>query len=159
MRGVAVVTGLVVEAMAATTLIVHSSHERTEALEQARAQHEELIRHLGRIEQMLSVAQDRDTTPAAGQTHMSTGALSASHEGSAASAAPEKRAAREEDLRAGNEIVDQAIAAGVWSPSDFAALGGATRDLSGEERAQIMARLSAAINADRVRFDQSRRPP
>jgi hypothetical protein len=143
---------------------VHSSHERTEALEQAveqaRAQHEELMRHLGRIEQMLSIAQDRDTTSAAvGETHMSTGAVCASREGSAARAMPEKRAAREEGLRAGNEMVDQAIAAGVWNPSDFAALGAATRELSGEERAQIMARLSAAINADRVRFDQSQRSP
>jgi len=150
--------------MAAATLIVHSSHERTEALEQAveqaRAQHEELMRHLGRIEQMLSIAQDRDITPAVGQTPMSAGAVSASHEASAAaSATPEKRAAREEGLRAGNEMVDQAIAAGVWSPSDFAALGAATRELSGEERAQIMARLSAAINADRVRFDRSQRSP
>jgi hypothetical protein len=75
------------------------------------------------------------------------------------SAMPEKRAAREEGLRAGNEMVDQAIAAGVWNPSDFAALGAATRELSGEERAQIMARLSAAINADRVRFDRSQRSP
>src|SRR5882724_8543006 len=149
--------------MAAATLIVHSSHERTEALEQAveqgRAQHEELMRHLGRSEQMLSIAQDRDITPAVGQTPMSAGAVSASREGSAASATPEKRAAREEGLRAGNEMVDQAIAAGGWSPSDFAALGAATRELSGEERAQIMARLSAAINADRVRFDRSQRSP
>src|SRR5258708_40000697 len=101
--------------MAAATLIVHSSHERTEALEQAveqaRAQHEELMRHLGRIEQMLSIAQDRDTTSAAvGQTPMSTGAVSVSREDSAARATPEKRAAREEGLRAGNEMVDQAIA-------------------------------------------------
>jgi hypothetical protein len=66
---------------------------------------------------------------------------------------------RVEGLRAGNAIVDQAIADGLSSVSDFAALGAATRELSGEERAQIMARLAVAINADRVRLDQSRRPP
>jgi hypothetical protein len=160
MRGVAVVTGLVVAAMTAATLIVHSSRERTEALEQARAQHEELVRHLERIEQMILIVRNRDTTLAADQPHVSTGALSASPEQSAAAdATPEKRAAREEGLRAGNAIVDQAIADGLWGVSDFAALGAATRELSGEERAQIMERLAVAINADRVRLDQSRRAP
>ena len=59
--------------------MVHNSRERTDALEQARAQHEELVRHLARIEQMLSTARDRDITLDVGQTHMATGAAPASH--------------------------------------------------------------------------------
>lgn len=68
-------------------------------------------------------------------------------------------AAREERMRAGIEIVDRVVAAGVSSTADFAAVDLATKDLPDDERANVMARLSAAINAGQIRFDRSRPRP
>jgi len=163
MKHVAAVIVLIA-AVTAATLVVRGQNERIAALERARAEGGELVRHLDTIEKMLAIALDRDGSSAAHSARNATSSGNAPREPSAASApqthlSPEQRAAHEEALRAGNAIVDRAIAAGLWNPTDFATLGAATKDLSGEERAQIMARLSAAINADQVRFGGSGRTP
>src|SRR6185503_13400075 len=61
-----------------------------------------------------------------------------------------KVAEHTERVQAGNAIVDRAIQAGRWSPADLAALDSATGGLSGAETAEMMARISAAINSDQV---------
>jgi hypothetical protein len=165
MRRVAVTVALAIGTMMAATLLVHVSRERSAALDQARAQQEELVRHLERIEKTLSVALERDTIAAAEyeEYEMSTSARSVPHDSSTngaakADAMSANRAARDEALHEGNAIVDRAIANGFVRGSDFDAFGTATRELGGEERAQIMARLAAALNAERVQVEKPQSP-
>ena len=61
--------------------------------------------------------------------------------------------ARGEALRAGNAIVDRALQSARWTIDDVARLSTATATLSGQDRAEIQARLSAAINQDRLQVD------
>jgi hypothetical protein len=165
MRRVAVTVAFAIGTMMAATLVVRMSRERSAAVDQARAQHEELVRHLERIEKTLSVALERDTIAAAEyeEYEMSTSARSVPHAGSTngatkADAISANRAALGEDMHEANAIVDRAIATGFVSGSDFDAFGTATRELSGEQRAQIMARLAAALNAERVQFEKPQPP-
>ena len=156
MTRVAAIIGLAISTMLAATLFWHISGERG-ALNQARAQQEEVVRHLQQIEQTLS-ALSRSTIVAA-NPQVSISVPSAPHDNSSKDAADATSADRkvyEEALREGNAIVDRAIANGVVSPADFNALGIATMQLSGEQRTQMMAQLAAAINADRVQFDKAR---
>jgi hypothetical protein len=158
MTRVAAIIGLAIATMMAATLFWHIAGERS-ALNQARAQQEELVRHLQQIEQTLS-ALGRSTIVAANpQTSISAPAAphdNSSKDAAKADATSADRTVHEEALREGNAIVERAIANGVVSPADFNALGIATMQLSGEQRIQMMARLAAAINADRVQFDKAR---
>jgi len=61
--------------------------------------------------------------------------------------------ARSEALRESNEIVDRALQATHWTIDDVAKLATATTSLRGQDRAEIQARLSAAVNQDRLRVD------
>jgi hypothetical protein len=158
MTRAAAIIGLAISTMMAATLFWHISSERG-ALNQARAQQEELVRHLLQIEQTLS-ALGRSASVAA-NPQMPSSVPSAPRDNSTkdaakADATSADRTVREEALREGNAIVDHALAIGVVTPADFNALGIATRQLSAEERTQMMAQLAAAINADRVQFDKAR---
>ena len=59
-----------------------------------------------------------------------------------------------EQTRAGNAVVDRAIQSGHWSSDDMAEFGAATNALDAEIRVQMLARISAAMNADQVKFDR-----
>ena len=61
--------------------------------------------------------------------------------------------ARQSAIRAGNEIVDRAIGATRWTFDDAAELAAATVSLDGGARADLFARVSAAINADQLRVE------
>jgi hypothetical protein len=61
--------------------------------------------------------------------------------------------ARQSAIRTGNEIVDRAIGAASWTSDDAAELAAATASLDGGARAELFARVSAAINADRLQVD------
>ena len=61
--------------------------------------------------------------------------------------------ARTEALSAGNAVVDRALQAARWTSEDVARLAAATASLSGEERAGIQARVSAAINQNRLEVE------
>lgn len=65
----------------------------------------------------------------------------------------EALAARGEAIRAGNAIVDRALQNARWTIDDVARLSTATAALSGQDRAEIQQRLSAAINQDRLQVD------
>jgi hypothetical protein len=159
MKNVAAVILLFLAATTAATLIVHSRGERDAALQEARAEHEELIRHLGQIERLLTVAPHRDITVAPVPAAAPADQVSTRRESLAESPTAAQHAAHEERLRAGNAFVDDAIASGTWSPSDFEAFVTATRDLGPEERARMLERLTTAINTDQVHFDPARRSP
>src|SRR5689334_10791585 len=155
MNRVAAVSFVALAALAAATFIARGVHERTVALDQLRTEQVRLAGQLGRIEQMLAVALKREATDTA------TPLPAPSAQEDSGSRAPIKPTDSERDdpqardalLEAGNAVVDRAIASGVWRLSDFDAFVAATRGLSAEENGRIMARLSAAINANQVRID------
>jgi len=114
MTRVAAIIGLAISTMLAATLFWHISRERG-ALNQARAQQEEVVRHLQQIEQTLA-ALGRSTIVAA-NPQTSVCAPSAPHDNSTkdaakADATSADRTVYEEALREGNAIVDRAIANG-----------------------------------------------
>lgn len=157
MTRVAAIISIAISTMLAATLFLHSSREQS-TWRQALAQQQELAGHLQRIEQALS-AVNRGTVVAV-NPQPSIGANSVPRGDSAADvtkadATPADRTVHEEALREGNAIVDRAIANGVTSPADFTALANATRELSSEQRTQMMSRLAVAINTDRVQFDRA----
>ena len=53
-------------------------------------------------------------------------------------------------IASADAMVDQAIQTGQWTRLQARDLGDLTADLSAEERGRIMARISAAINADQI---------
>jgi hypothetical protein len=61
--------------------------------------------------------------------------------------------ARQSAIRTGNEIVDRAVGAARWTIDDATDLAAATVALDGTTRAELLARVSAAINADQVQVD------
>ncbi len=163
MKQVAVLAMLIVTAATAATLLIQSSRERAASFEQTRSQHEELMRRLARLEQMLATTSATDAIPTAvpeGSPSASASARERSPKDVArADIDPQKLAERTEHIHAGNAIVDRAIQTGRWSLADVASFGSATSGLNGEESAAIMARLSAAINADQVQLDMRRLQP
>jgi hypothetical protein len=58
--------------------------------------------------------------------------------------------ARASAIRTGNEIVDRAVGAARWTAGDAVELAAATVSLEGNARAELLARVSAAINADQL---------
>ena len=114
------------------------------------------MRRLARLEQMLATtsANRTDAIP----TAVPEGSRSPK-DAASADIDPQKLAERTERIHAGNAIVDRAIQTGRWGLADVASFGSATSGLSGEESAAIMARLSAAINADQVQLDMRRLQP
>jgi hypothetical protein len=157
MTRVAAIIGFAISTMVAATLLLHSSREQS-AWNQALAQQQELAGHLLRIEQALS-ALGRGTDVAA-NLQPSSSARSAPHDNSStdtakADATSGERAVQEQAVRDGNEIVERAIANGVVSPADFNALANATRELSADQRMQMLSKLTVAINTDRVQFDRA----
>ena len=154
MKQVAVLAMLIVTAATAATLLIQSSRERAASFEQTRSQHEELMRRLARLEQMRAATSATDAIP----TAVPEGSPS-TKDAARADIDPQKLAERTERIHAGNAIVDRAIQTGRWSLADVASFGSATSGLNGEESAAIMARLSAAINADQVQLDMRRLQP
>jgi len=63
------------------------------------------------------------------------------------------RAKELEQLRAGNDVIDRALASGHWTDTDVESLDTATEGLGGAERAQLLMRVAAATNADRLQID------
>ncbi len=61
--------------------------------------------------------------------------------------------ARQSAIRTGNEIVDRAVGAARWTIEDATGLAAATVSLDGMTRAELFARVSAAINADQLQVD------
>jgi hypothetical protein len=165
MKQVAIAAMLIFAAAAVATLFIQDFRERAAGLEQARSRHEELTRRLARLEQMLAAMplDHRDATHMAVSESLPSGSTSTRERSTrdttaAAETDARKIAERSERIQAGNAVVDRAIQAGRWGPADMAAFGSATGGLSGTETADIMVRLSAAINADRVQLDM-RAPP
>jgi hypothetical protein len=164
MRRVAISTVLVAAVAGAAALFVYERNATT--IEQARAEHDEMVRHMMRMEELLqSVARNRTgqaavPTPvlpvARGSSTPSAGEPGATPE---AGTTPTERAAHEESVRSGNAFVDHIIASGHWNMSEMNNFLSATRGLSGGERGQMMARLAAAVNANQVRFDPSHHSP
>jgi len=151
MGRVAVVIALSVAAITAATLILDSRHERTAVLEQVRAEHEELIRRMSQMEQMLTSTVNRERAVAPAKAELSMDAAP-THDHPVENTTADQRAAHEEGTRAGNALVDNAITAGAWNPSDFGVFVSATRNLSVQEQSKLLERLTTAINANRVRI-------
>lgn len=63
-------------------------------------------------------------------------------------------ARREAAIRAGITVIDQAIVTGRFTRENAVALGIATTDLGGVDRANVYAHLSKAINEGRIRPDR-----
>jgi diketogulonate reductase-like aldo/keto reductase len=63
-------------------------------------------------------------------------------------------AQREAAIRAGIEVIDRAIDTGRFTRENAVALGIATAELGGVDRAEVYARLSKAINDGRIRPDR-----
>ncbi|MBC8027523.1 MAG: hypothetical protein H7Y89_16140 [Steroidobacteraceae bacterium] len=61
--------------------------------------------------------------------------------------------ARQSAIRTSNEIVDRAMGAARWTIEDASDLAAATVSLDGMSRAELFARVSAAINADQLQVD------
>jgi hypothetical protein len=61
--------------------------------------------------------------------------------------------ARQSAIRTGNEIVDGAVGAARWTFDDANELAAVTASLDGGARAELLARVSAAINADQLKID------
>jgi hypothetical protein len=159
MKSVAATVVTTIAAMVAATLIIQSRQEQAAVLEQVRAEHEDLMRHLSRMEQTLSIALNQDRVSALGQSHVPLDAGPVPHAGSPERSMAEQRTAgHEERVRAGNAFIDGAIVSGTWRQSDFKDFMAATRDLSGDERAQMLERVTKAINTDRMHIELTRRP-
>ena len=164
-RQIAIIAMRILAAAAVVTFLILSSRERAANFEQTRSQHEELTHRLARLEQMLAAipADRRDakhTAASEGLPSCSASTRERSTKGTTAAAATDasKIAERSERIQAGSAVVDHAIQAGQWGPADIAAFGSATSGLSGEETADIMVKLSAAINANQVRLDMRPQP-
>jgi hypothetical protein len=144
MKRIALATLVALVGVTGATVIARSWHDRTIVLEQARADHDALMLRLNHMEEMLAVALNRSApaTPATVSPQVSAGS----------GTTPEQPAARDETLRTANELVNRTLAAGSWGTSDIVAIEAATRGLSNEERARMLTRLTAAMNADEVRL-------
>jgi type II secretory pathway pseudopilin PulG len=162
MRDVAVVVVMGLVAATVATTFIQNSRARAELLEQSLAQQQAVTRRLDRLEGMLAASSDRRQVPPA----VSQGAPSqpvaprenAENEAGKPEAVSQTLPDRPQRIQAGSAIVDQAIQLGHWSNMDGATFAAATNGLTGEEREAILLRLTAAVNANQVRFDM-RRPP
>jgi hypothetical protein len=65
--------------------------------------------------------------------------------------------ARQSSIRTGNEVVDRAVGAARWTVDDAAELAAVTASLDGLTRADLFARVSAAINAGQLQVDAATR--
>jgi hypothetical protein len=65
--------------------------------------------------------------------------------------------ARQSSIRTGNEVVDRAVGAARWTVDDATELAAVTASLDGITRAELFARVSAAINAGQLQVDASSR--
>ena len=61
--------------------------------------------------------------------------------------------ARQSAIRAGNGIVDRAVGAARWTVDDATELAATSVSLDGQARADLFARVSAAINAGELQVD------
>jgi hypothetical protein len=165
MRTVTAATVLFLAAATVTTVIAWMSREGAVEREQARVEHAELMRHRVRLEQMFAGSLNRSpSTGAAEANAVSQGVQTPTTQQQRSADTPvetvaltlEQRAAHEKALREGNAIVDRAIAAGHWDLAQFTAFGTATQALSAHDRADMLARVSAAINNGQVHFDPRR---
>lgn len=116
------------------------------------AQHAELVQRIDRLELAVSkLAQTRTAAPS----------ISTPASASAASLEPPARPidvpagrAPESALRDSHAIVDRAIDAARWTAADARELAAASAALSGDERTAVYAKLTMAINQDRVKVDR-----
>jgi hypothetical protein len=116
------------------------------ALEQAR--HEQLLERIDRLERL--VAATAAVRPASVEVRATAPA-----EVLPTAPAAELKSSENRDsaVRDGNALVERALQTARWSQQDAIELHVATTVLSGPERAEIYARLSAAINSDRLQVD------
>jgi hypothetical protein len=170
---VAAVLVVLIVAGTAATWLARDARSRRDHEEQDRALHAQLIERLDRMDHSISVmsegalavatrvAQNRDAPaigpsqiPPAGAPAQAPAATSVETAAARAPLSPEQ----ETHLRTGTEIVDRALAAARWSDEDRDALNVATVTLPGERRAELMARVAAAINRDQLRVETTRAP-
>jgi hypothetical protein len=158
MKQVAAVAVVVLAAATVATLIVHNSREQTARFEQVQDQLQQLVQHMGKLEQALANTAGRSEHS---QTRASvvTAPVTSAPAGKAATATPENDAARQEGFQAANALVDQAIQSGQWGSAELLAFGAAGHALSGDEQTAILARVSAAMNRGQVRFDPQQHHP
>lgn len=164
MKQVAVVVGLTLVAATAATLVIQYSRPHDASVEQAVAKRVGVGPHLEqRAEQRLvrppsrseaaSAEKRRGLVPAHSLRDDASARDGASKEVVAEASPDEKRAEHDAAVQAGNAIVDRAIQSGQWRSIDYAMFNAATYMLSGEEQADIMARVSGAITRGEVRFE------
>jgi hypothetical protein len=148
-------------AITAATLILYKQSPRDAVILQGELQHQELVKLNARMEELLAAALSRE---ALGQSQASTSTTQSRVPDAVDSATAgrltlEQAAVHDELIQAGNALVDRTIATGAVALSDFAEVAAATRGLSSEERVKILARLSAAINENRVGLGGPSRVP
>src|SRR5581483_4068132 len=132
MKSTAAIAMLIFAGAMLTALFIQSSRERAASCEQARSQHEELMRRLARLEQILAAvpAERGDETHAAASAGLARDTSSTRERSTRAPAPadadPRTRAEHTERIQAGNTVIDRAIESGRWAPTDVAAFGVAT---------------------------------
>jgi hypothetical protein len=149
---------VILVAATAATLIVQNYRERAVRLEQEQAERQQIMQRFARLEQMYADAAssgERSRPAQPGATAVSSNVQIPETRDPKVTA--ENAAARAEAIQHANALVDSAIQSGQWSRADVIAFNTATYRLSGEEQAEIMARLAVAINADQVQVDFNRR--
>jgi hypothetical protein len=101
---------------------------------------------LASIDRRLAAIEKRGVSPVGTATVASSTAAPP-----AADAAPERTPAQQHASSAASAIVEQSIAAGTWTRESSREFAAVAADLPGRERFDLMRRLAAAINDDRVK--------
>ena len=164
MKQVAVITGLLVCAAMTATVVVHTARERerTARHEELRVQNEARRRRLESLEQSLAAASKRsDRATSAGAppppiTATTTPVEPPVQEATPPPFTPEQLRQHDTSLQSGTALVEDAIRTGQCTLTDVTALGAAMHDLTEAERAQLMTRLTVAINDQQVKVDMRR---
>ncbi|HTU66891.1 MAG TPA: hypothetical protein VMF52_13155 [Steroidobacteraceae bacterium] len=105
----------------------------------------EIAQRLDQIDRRLAAMEARGASPAA-REDSGTEVVAATPVGPPTSA--ELRAAQ-----ASSVVIDRAIAAGTWSRHDTDEFRVAAADMRGDERIELLRRLTVAINEDRLKVE------
>jgi hypothetical protein len=132
------------------TLVVarYFQSRETPAVTPEQVRHEQLLERIDKLERL--VAATAAMRPASFEVRAIAPAEGLPTE---PAADPQSSENRDSALRDGNAVVERALQAARWSQQDAIELHVTTAALSGQERAEIYARLSAAINSDRLQVD------
>jgi hypothetical protein len=138
-----VAAAILVSSMTVASALYFRAPDEAPALEQARQ--DQLLERMDRLEHMVAAAAARSVTGAS--------ATAVLVEKPVAQEEPEAAVIRDNALRAGNAVVERALQGARWSRQDKIELNLATATLNGPERSEIYARISAAVNEDRLQID------